>query len=110
MLNTTPQSNINNTLEELNSQQNIRLSRLIENLLEQQQKLINTLLNSQYQSGLNQDFDVKPELQDLLIDGELVSPIDSITQRTQLTERYLNNVKDRYKNDTWNPNEKQNSL
>jgi aconitase B len=110
MLNTTPQSNINDTLEELNSQQNARLSKLIENLLEQQQELINTLLNSQYQSGLNPAFDAKPELQDLLIDGELVSPIDSITQRMQLTERYLNNVKDRYKNDTWNHNEKQNSL
>jgi aconitase B len=110
MLNITPQSDINDTLEELNSQQNARLSKLIENLLEQQQELINTLLNSQYQSGLNPAFDVKPELQDLLIDGELVSPIDSITQRTQLTERYLNSVKNRYKNDTWNHNEKQNSL
>lgn len=105
MLDAKPcQSNIDDTLETLNHQQNERLSRLIDNLLEQQQDLINTLLSSQYQSELNASVDVKPELQNLLpefnnllIKGKLISPIDSITQRMQLTEDYLNKKQYQYK-------------
>lgn len=101
MLDAKPcQSNINDTLEELNSQQNARLSKLIENLLEQQQELINTLLSSQYQPGLNTTTDVSKEFQHLLIDGKLASPIDAITQRMQLAENYLDKMKHQYKNNT----------
>ena len=106
MLDTKPcQSNIDDTLEELNSQQNARLAKLVENLLEQQQDLINTLLSSQYQSGLNSNIKATPELQNLLPDlhhllivEKLANPIDSTTRRMQLTEDYLNKMQSQYKN------------